>query len=542
MPVAPLRGLAERGLVLDAPPVELAGTAFSNGSNVRFADGAVRRGSVLRTVRTPVLPEPNTGQIVVGFAQSSGYDRIFIGSNDGRIREVASDSTITDRHVTPHTVITDERQWTADVLGDVLYMNKPTHVPSYFPGGAATSFTSLPGWDATHRAGAMAASRDQLFAVNIVKGVVSFPNTVKISDYALYGGPPSTWDPLAIGAVANEITLAGARTPLVGCLDLDGVMIVYAERQAWRFTFTGDTSNSAQNLWVNEPLSLDRGMIAPNAAIYHERKHYVFGTDDIWVHDGVSVGSIADGKVRRWLFRNLDAAKADRCFATFDANTDEAIFAFVSKDADAVFTATRGCNRALVYQIRRGTWTLIDLPDVTSAGASNFNPTLIWSAATATWATMGGSWADLGDGYARSSMFLTSFGTPQRVLALDEANTGRVSFPAALDANAPAFVERSGFDLDELGAGLSPVKIISTILPQITVLVSNTTVRFRVGASMFPQGPYTWGDWKTFDPTNDYRVDFNKGGRYLGIRLEMLPPTDFEWTGMDVDLRPGGRR
>lgn len=538
MPIIPVRSLAERGLILDAPPFELGPNAFSNASNVRFRDGAVRRSSALRLTREFAVPNIRAS---FGYAQSSGYDRVFVGDNAGRIFEVNDDSTTSARTVVGLTPAVDPRPWSWTQLGDVLYANKPSHVPAYFAGGVMTSFAALPGWDPANRARSIVACRDQLFALNLTKGVIAAPNRVAISDYALYGQPPATWDPL-VAQAANEVSIAGCRSPIVGGADLDGVLIVYAERQAWRFVFTGDTSNNGQNLWVNEPLSVDRGLVAPLAVAYLERKHYVFGADDIYVHDGVSVGSIASDKVRRWIFRNLDVSKAERCFATIDPVTDEVIFAFPSKDGDAAYDVDVGCNRAAVFNTRNGSWSLIDLRDVVSADYSNFNPTLLWQTSPGSWLTIGGSWADLSDGFSRNTMFAAPRGASARLLTLDEASTGRVSAAAPTDENPAAFVERVGFDLDEAGAPLAAYKIVSTIFPQLAVLASQTPVRIRLGTSLYPQGPYAWGDWKTFDPVEDYRVDFNRGGRYLGVRVEMQQPVDFEFSGFDADVRPGGRR
>jgi hypothetical protein len=342
--------------------------------------------------------------------------------------------------------------------------------------------------------------------------------------------------------VANEITLAGARTPLVGCLDLDGVMVVYGERQTWRFTFTGNTADQAQNLWVNEPLSIDRGMISPNAVAYVARKHFVFGADDLWVHDGVTVDSVADSKVRRWVFRNLDLKKAERVFVMVDPATDEVIFAFPSKDGAAAYQPIYGCNRAAVLNTRNGTWSLVDLPDVTASNLANFDPLLLWQDAEDPWLTLGGSWADFDDGFIRSTAITAPTDTGAKLLAIDEANFGRVNFFAYPEDNPRAYVERTGIDLDEAGEAVNVYKIVSSVFPQVATAVPGTTVRMQVGVSNFPQGPITWGPWKVFDPVTDYRVDFNKGGRYLALRVEVLDLVDFEFGGADLVIRPGGRR
>lgn len=538
MPILPVRSLAERGLILDSPPFELAATAFSNGSNVRFRDGAVRRSSVFRVARDFALPNSRAAW---GYSLSSGYDRIFAGQADGSIYEVLETNAVDNVSPAGFVPATVPGGWTWTQTGDVIYANKPSHVPVYFPGGAATDFLVLPGWASDLRARAIGASRDQLFAVNLTAGLTVQPNTVAISDYALYGQPPPTWDPLAVG-VANRITLAGARSPLVTCRDLDGTMIVYGERQSWRFVFTGDTSNAAQNLWINEPLSNDQGVVSVNGVAYYNRRHYVFGSDDLYMHDGVSIAPLADEKIRRWVFRNLDASKADRCFVTVDPATYEILFAFPSKDGDAAYPVGVGCNRAAVFDPLRARWSLADLNDVVSSDFSNFNPTLLWSEVSTPWLTFGGAWADLSDGFARTAMMLGVRDTSSRILALDEAATGRVPFDAPAEENPPAFVERLGYDLDEVGAPLTAYKIVSTIFPQMGALPSGVVSRMRLATALVPQGPYTWGEWKDFDPKTDYRVDFNKGGRYLGIRLEVTEPVDFEFSGFDVDLRPGGRR
>lgn len=539
MTILPVRQLAEVGLLLDQPPFELPPNGWSAGANVRFRDGAVRRSSLLRLTRELAIDEPRA---IFGFPQSTGYGRIFAGADDGTLWEVSNIGGTTDVTPAAWTPAVDPRSWTSALLGDVLYVNKPNIGPAYFPGGGATEFTPLPGWPTTQSARAIAASRDQLFAVNLLDGLTAFPNTVAWSDYALYGAPPSTWDPLVLGAVANKVTLAGASSPLVTCADLDGVMIVYGERQSWRFTFTGDTSSAAQNLWINEPLSNDRGAISPRAVAYYQRKHFVFGTDDLYFHDGVSVAPLGDGRVRRWLFRNLDVSKAARCFVFVDPAVDEILFAFPSKDGGAIYTAEKGCNRAIVYYPNNGRFSLVDLPDCTDADYGNFNPSTTWDDATTPWLTFGGSWADLADGYSRSAMVLAYDDAGVNIYALDEAAGGRVSFDAPVGANPPAFVERTGLDLDEIGAPLTHYKIVSSLFPQASVASVDIPLRIRVGAANSPAGPYTWDPWFEFYPSSNYKVDCRVGGRYLGVRFAVEPPVDFDFDGFDVDVRPGGRR
>lgn len=537
----PVRNLAERGICPDVPSWDLPPNAFSIGSNVRFKDGRVSRSPVFRTLRSSELT--GSPQTVVGYRPSTGFDLVFVGYQNGAITDqFGVDMTPEDREL-----LSDQRPWTTTLQGDVLYMNRPSHVPAVLL-PQATQFIDLPNWATNQRCRSLRACKDFLFAVNLTKGTDFFPTTIAWSDVALFGQVPGTWDASDLSGLANELPIPKLESPLVDLLPLGDHLMVYSESNVIRFEYTGDTSDSGQNLWVNRPLFQNCGLINPNCIAEYDGRHFVFGVDDLYVHDGVSRQSIGANKVRRWVFHNMNLRFADRNFVMHIPKTNEVLYAFVSGDQDAYFQEPTGCNKGALYDVERDVWSLVDLPNVTAATLANVDPTLTWDTCPDDrhWDNIGGSWYDLRDGFVRHTVFaaypLATSGLPDPALyAFDEMDTGQLAYPMKPEANPPAFVERIGLDLDDIGADLISYKTLRRVLPQITTY-RHVPVRFRIGHSSTPQGNYTWGDWLTFDPHTDYKVDARANGRYVAIRMEVPQPCDFDFSGFDFDVVLAGKR
>lgn len=541
MPVIPIRNLAERGILTDPQPYDLPSNAFTAGSNVRFEVGTATRAPVFRRIAALTV-DPHT---VVGYRPTTGFDLLFVGGQDGSITRVSAGASV---DVTPvdREPATSLRAWTATFLGDVLYLNRPSHTPAAFLPGA-DEFVELAAWEPDWRCRSLRAYRDFLFAVNITKTSGEFPSTIKWSDATLAGQMPGSWDPTDLSGMANEVVLAHLNTPLVDALPLRGALIVYAENQVGVTEFTGDTSDAGQNLFVHRPLFNDVGMIAPNCAVEVEGKHYVFGLDDLYVHDATQWVSIANGRVRNWVFRNLNKRLAERCFVTHLPQAKEVMFAFVSGDADAAFVDPTRCNRAAVFNYSTDTWSFVDLPNVSAATRANAVSSLTYATCPPdlTYLTIGGTYFSLADGQDTHPIFAASTlpGGPSepRLLAYDPMDLGSLAAPYDPEANAPAFLERRGIDMDVEGSELRTYKIVRAILPQVATF-RGVPLQITVGASMTPLGPTTWGPTSVFDPATDYKVDTRVGGRYLAIRVTLPEPSDFALSGFDLDVVSGGRR
>lgn len=543
MPLLPVRNLAERGILKDPSPYDIPPNAFTGGSNVRFEVGKARRAPIFRTISSTLSADP---QFCVGYRPSTGFDAVYYAGQDGSLWRLAAGLSV---DVTPagRVLGSTPAAYNSTFLGDVLYINRPSHTPAAFL-PAASQFVELPHWDSTWRCRSLRSYRDFLVALNVTKGAVENRSLIKWSDATLAGQAPGSWDETDITTLAGENLIAQFDSPLVdGCILREALML-YTETQVWSMTFSGDASDNGQNLFVFRPVFSEGGMIAPNCAVEVAGRHYVFGVNDIYVHDGTSKQSIANGRVRDWVFRNLNAKLGDRCFVTHMPKYNEVLFAFVSGDGERFFVSPTRCNRAAVYNYVSDTWAMVDLPNVAAGTLANANPALTGNSPTLTTIpgnSMGGTWYDLEDGYESHVMFCASplSGGPStsRILAYDNMDRGSLPYPYDAESNAPAFLERVGIDLDEVGADLATYKVCKRLLPQVAIY-RDVPLNIQVGSSLTPSGNVQWGPVVSFNPNTQYKVDVMKGGRYLAVRFLVAQPADFEISGFDVDVVARGSR
>jgi hypothetical protein len=324
----------------------------------------------------------------------------------------------------------------------------------------------------------------------------------------------------------------------------------------WGMVPSGDN-----NIFAFQELFSDGGLLAPNCVVEVAGVHYCFGPNDIYMHDGVTKQSIVDKRNRETIFRYLNTSKSEVCFAAYLPKYDSVVFGFNSGDPNAFFpmltTAAPGCdlcNVGAVYDLRGDTWSFIDLPNVGAFTMANLDMVLEYATpanstsagATVAYANVGGSYYDQENSYTKNAVAISgSFGstiTAHRLLAYDFMNLGSLSFPYQADCNAPAYIERTGLDLDTMGSDLTTAKKIRRIYPLVYSYDPTVPVQVLVGGSMYPSAPPKYLQPVTFNPTTQYKVDAIVTGRYLAIRFTVNGAADFEVSGFDLDVTNNGRR
>lgn len=536
MAIVPFRGLAERGILRDPAAYQLDLNAWSGGSGVRFHSNKAMRAQVLRTVSPLAFAPRHT----VGYRPSTGYDSVFLFSPDGHSYRYTSGgvSSVSPSGYVGHTT---EASFNSTALGDVLYVNRPDAVPTYF-GPFSTTFLPLPNWDASWRCRSLRAFGDHLIALNVSLGTNIQKTLVKWSDLTLVGQVPGSWDATDSTKNTGENPLEDVDTPLVDGLAMRDIFCIYAYDQIW-----GMTAVAGNDIFQFRRLFSDGGMMAPNCAVEVAGRHYVFGPNDIYVHDGTTKTSLVDQRNRDYIFRNLDMRASEACFVKYDPSMNEISFCYRSGEAEAAFQGGTRCNRKAVYNIPGDTWAFADLPNVSSMSSVNLDAALSYAGAAIrglTYATIGGSYYDQDSGFSDHVVVGSEAGgtiAAPRLLVWDFASKGSVSFPYEPEPNAPAFLERTGIDLDQIGSDLVTYKNVRRVYPLVTTFGS-TPIKVQLGGALMPSGPITWGPKVAFDPGTQYKVDYQRGGRYLAIRFTVDAPVDFEVNGFDLEIGNGGRR
>lgn len=537
MPILPIRNLGQIGVVSDINSYDLPPNGVSQSNNVRFDDGKIKRANVFRSVLSTTSATP---VFTFTYKVAGGYDKIGISDKNGKVWFYQS-GVEDEVSETTWSSSNSEEPFTYTFLQGIGYLNRSDRVPWYY-GGSMTDFAKLTNWTSTWRCKSLRAYKDYLVALNVTKDANSYPNMVKWSDIAQYGSVPSSWDETDTTVSAGENTLGELKTPIQDGASLRDVFIIYSQDQVWQMEETGDAL-----VFRFRKLFDDDGIVNTNCVVEVDGRHFVFGTNDIYVHDGNSKETILDGRNWHKVFDNINKSKTDKFFVQHDPNTSEVIFAYVASEPNAGFTNTTYCNRAASYNYKNQTWGFIDLPNVSNATIANYSTVITYSSATGQWNETGGTWYDqesLGD----NVVFMTSPASSSNGLSssslfgFESANSGVLPFNISTAATKQAYVERIGIDLDDTGDELRTYKVIKSIYPQMNLVQPGQTVDFEFSGVAYPNATVSWSSPVSFTPVTGYKVDTREGGRYLAWRMTTNDYNDFELSGFDADVVSTGRR
>jgi len=536
----PVRNLGGVGVITDVEPYDLPFNGFSAANNVRFDENKIKRSVVFRTVHEPLALNPRG---VFGIVPPSGFDTVLYVDEGWHIREYANGS-INNVQGTVASGGSDPRQFTFSTLGDVVYINRKDRIPAFrLP--SQTLFSSLTNWDATWRCSSLRKYNDQLIALNMTEGANNFPQRVRFSDIALANSVPATWSATSTTASSGFVDLVQLENEIIDGLELGTKFMIYTSSEVLSMEFVGGTF-----LFNFRKLFSDDGLINQNCTVEVEGKHFCFGNNDIYIHDGNTKQSIADEKVKQFIFQGLNISKADRCFVQHNKVLNEIYFCYVSGDALVSFPNTDRCNRAAVYNYKNGSFSFIDLPNVSSGSTANLNTVTTYADATETYEQIGSTFFDQEDSFNRHTIMVGSSDTANgitsdKIYALDLADRlSTVALSIDTEATRPPFIERQKLDLDQANLSLDGYKVVTRLLPQIsTDNLDNTNITFTFGASDIPSANPVYGNETTFNIATDYKLDTRIAGRYLSYKVT-LPADDykdFSFSGMDVDVSTTGR-
>ena len=566
MATLPIRELGGVGIVTDTNPYDLPANAFSDGNNVIFDENRISRApvfkqlySAIKSVKTwadfgadtwasgtGVTYEAAEGnntsasRYVGSVADPATGETVFVCDNDGTVRGYPN-GTLQIQTPASGTLVTNEEPWASAQVAGISVLSRESTRPyaRNLTTDSQYSYFNTSQWAATDTCAVIRSYGDFLIALNVTKGAVEYPTMVKWSNPIQYGSSVSSivWDPSDPANTAGENILGELRNPLIDGLTLGTQFILYSSDQVWLMEYTG--SSFVFNFRRLFPTG---GILNTNCAVEVEGKHYVFGSDDIYVHDGSTKKSLADNRVRRRIYKNLDLNKRKRYFVLHDSVANLIYFCYYTRQNEANFTNTQFCNRAAVYNYRADTWSFMDLPNVVGGAEAQvtLNKTLF---------------PDVSDTYENYNTDYVSFetSTPKipimcgvtdtangltesRVYAIDLPTVGAVNLPASLETFKPAFVSREGLDLDEIKAELRGYKQIRYVVPQAEFEVTDGSFLWQLGATDLPGGPIVYSTNYNYMPDTEYKIDTKVSGRYLAYKISTSDIENFRISGFDADV------
>jgi len=166
-----------------------------------------------------------------------------------------------------------------------------------------------------------------------------YPRLLWTSDFADPGFVPGSWeasDP-TVAARSFPDPFSGYSGDLVDLAPLGNYAVAYQEDSCHLVQFTG----TAPNFIVLQPALFNVGALSTSCVTA--------------LHNPQQVQSIVEGRMRKWLFSNIDPSNAGRCFTVADYRNKELMVCFPEKGETLP-------NLALVWNAQYNTVTVRDIP------------------------------------------------------------------------------------------------------------------------------------------------------------------------------------
>ena len=506
-----------RGLVADVPPQKIPLEAWSSVLNIAFLDGSIQ-----------AALSPST---FASLYSHPLYTGVFQG--DRRVLAVATMSDVMAfDYETDNTAAIVSRvggytggsfdYWNGSMFNGFGILNNGVDAPQVWNSPATTVLLAdLPAWPAAARCKILRPFSNFLVAMDVTKSGVRDRRMVKWSHSADPNTLPSSWNEADPTLDAGELSLIEGKEELVDSLPLGDSNILYSEAQTWSMRYVGGATIFAfRNLFRYSGL-LAQGCVQPLKG-----GHFVVSQDDILLHDGNTIQSLADASVRNWFFNNLDPSTFSMTRVLRLAGRKEMWICF---PAPGNFL-----NRALVWNWKYNTWSVHDLGSSKSAAVimvpAGADPDA-WGADNSLWNTETTSvW-----GFTPPSFFhaevpvtVTEAGSDGAVIKFVPSGSSRT---CVLEHTGISYTGPQTFDE-------YTYKELTAVRPS----VRGEQIFVEVGFQGDINDDVTWCDSGYFSPGIDTELSLHATGRYLAVRFswDSLANVTFFGYSLEINLLQEG--
>lgn len=355
------------------------------------------------------------------------------------------------------------------------------------------------------RCGVIRAFKNLLIAGNLTEFdstndalIRRLAGVVRTSDVAAPGAVPANWNPFAAGVnTADEFTLSSTGT-VQDMAELQGRMYIYTNSSIHSIEQTGSSTIPFSISTITDSY----GAQTLEAVQEYDGRHIVVGSNDIYIFEGhpSSIKSISDGRVRRYLFDNINKAHEQKLFLLRNKKQDEIWISYPKGSSTTV-------NEALIWNYRSNLWTIRRMSSVIVSG--DIAPY---------------------EQDPNDTVPIFSYGT--EIMYADK------SYSLVNNSAYESFVERRRltmtpeFDTETLASIAMKVEGANASL---TVHVKGSS---KPGQDVNP----TTGVSNTFVVADDYKVDIKESGRFLNYKVTETATNEWNVSGLQYEILKGGTR
>ncbi len=522
------------GIVKDVPSHELHPSAWSDGNNVAFTDKLVKK----MPGYTQTYDSSNGVTSLYGLffhrILQKGY---WIGCGLTAVHGWESSVNANITRASGAYNATPSQRWTGGNFNGVLVLNNSVDAPQVWSAGELTTpvkLIDLPNWPANVTAKVVRPFGNYLVALHIDKTGASganFPEMIKWSHPADPGSVPTSWDESDATKDAGEFVLMEGGDHLIDCLPMGNLNILYRETSTYAMRNVGGIVVFGFNNLFRES-----GILAEDCARSFMGKHFVVTRDDIIVHDGSTITSVVDARMRNWFFGQLSTTNFYMSFVLPYYERKEMWIC-------APFAGAGQINSALVWNWRDNTWTVRDLPGI-RASISVLPQKLVtadnWDSETAlNWNSDSDDWQ--GNSVAREQIRFAILDAAEPTIIEVDNNTFQAS-----GVNYTSFIERTGFctvGFDETGNPIKDrekIKYLLSLRPRFKA-VAGTEIQIYVGAHEYEIDNPTYKDPVTFTVGTTKAINPFVSGRFLAFKFQESGDATWELEGFELELQTLGR-
>ena len=535
MPTVQIHNAGTLGVIKDVAPHELPPEAFTDARNVRFQNGKIIEftgdASVFEDASftipyyflRAVPSDSNLFWLLMGLAKiytTTGGTHTNITRQSGGI-DVDYTGAATDK-------------WCTTLLGGIPVLTNNKDLPQYWPAiSAGTKLANFPTtaglWNTNHRAKIIRAFKSYLMAFNITKTGTKYTNLVKWSHPADPGSLPASWDETDPTRDAGEKPL-DTGGDILDALPLGDLMCIYSETSTHGARLTGQ-----QNIFTFPLILSESGILTQDCvkSIGPLKQHFIITGDDVILFNGSDGKSVADKKIRTYLFRSLDSSNYGSSFVAVNYSQREIWFCYPE-------TGNTYPNIAAVWSWVEDNWTFRDLATITHIANGPINDTNV----DETWDADSGSWDD--DSSIWNEKFFQANIRDMLMAQPGSTKLLRGDYSNTFDGtNIHSWAERTGIALigrDRFGnpkVDYQNRKLCDEVWPR----VSGGKVNIYLGASDNAANSPTYNAAQEYDPNTSYKLDADPPieGRMLAIKFDSEEVTQWTAEGYDMNVEITGR-
>lgn len=490
----------------DLPPIKLNSSVVTEGANMRYRDNALEAFDGYKKIYSTISFSPT-----YAFSVQRPTEHVWILAGPAKVVTISSSGTETDLTPVGGVTSTQDDNWVGGVLNGLPFFGCKLNNPVYWDGNTSNNVADLPGWPAGTSAACFRPYKNFIIALDVDDAGGSNPNMIKWSESADAGSVPGSWDETDPIKNAGEVLLGDQEGRLIDCLPLGGDNIVYKNNSTYIMQFIG-----GQFIFSFREIFHTSGILTQNCVVEVENKHVVLTKQDIIIHDGRTIQSIADNRVKKFIFEQMNTDKLHNSYVVHYPKNYEVWFCVPFGNATLP-------EMAVVWNYRHDKFGLRDLPGSPhiARGIIEFtDDELVWSTDTENWNEDISIW---------NQQFAK--GSPQELVMISgtelfQLNTGVTDDTVVIDG----YVEKQSMVVDPEAKN---VIFLRSIIPFISAEIG-TTVHISIGSQFFLTDNIEWRSPKPFVIGSQDRLDCMIKGRYISIKIR--GSNDTIWRVEEVGL------